>query len=129
MPALLSDDASARAIAEAPDRTGRACPDCGGALVVTPVLDARVTIDVCDAHGAWFDPREMRAVIAAMVKRRPPPDDPEVDRAIAREARLGALRPPESYDVGYGISSGPGTEYYGSTLGELMVELFFPGRR
>jgi hypothetical protein len=44
----------------------------------------------------------MRRTIEALVG--PPKVDPEVDRVIAEEAVRGALRPPEAYDVGYGLS-------------------------
>jgi hypothetical protein len=54
--------------------------------------DAGVTIDVCAAHGAWFDPHEMRAAIEAVVRRRPPQVDPEVDREIARAEAFAPFR-------------------------------------
>jgi Zn-finger nucleic acid-binding protein len=92
VPAILAEQASARASVGPPAQRARACPDCGVALVATGVRDARTEIDVCAEHGSWFDADEMRAVIEAIVRRRPPEVDPEVDRAIAREQALAALR-------------------------------------
>lgn len=129
VPALLSDEAARRAPEPQPDRQGRACPDCQAPLAATRVHDAGVLIDLCDGHGAWFDPRELRAVIEALVRRRPPEVDPEVDRIIAEEARRGALRPPESYDVGYGFLTLRQPMYRGDAFAELLDELGRKRRR
>jgi Zn-finger nucleic acid-binding protein len=39
------------------------CPGCGTALVRTHLEEAAVDIDVCGAHGAWFDRTELWRVI------------------------------------------------------------------
>jgi Zn-finger nucleic acid-binding protein len=103
-PAQLSDHAAKHA-GRVPATKGRACPICNGALKEKLVPEARVVIDVCEAHGAWFDADEMRTVIEALVRAHPPPLDPSVDEAIRREAFMGQFRPPENYEPGY--VSGP----------------------
>jgi Zn-finger nucleic acid-binding protein len=102
VPAMLSEMASKHAPAPRPNSPGRKCPDCQDALEARHVEKARVAIDVCGAHGAWFDADEMRRTIEALVK--PPQVDPSVDRIIEEEAKRGAFRPPESYEVGYGFT-------------------------
>ena len=103
------------------DRAGvRRCPDCGEPLTESEVRDAGVVVDVCSIHGTWFDPREMRAVIEAIVRRTPPAVDPEVDRVIAREAILGRHRPPESYRVPHGFT---GTRDFDDVVSDILDRL------
>ncbi len=96
-PALLADEAAKRAERRA-SRGARACPVCREDLVPTEVAEARVVLDVCASHGAWYDPDELRRVITAVVERQRVPVDPEVEAAIAEAAKQGALRPPADYD-------------------------------
>ncbi|HUS67477.1 MAG TPA: zf-TFIIB domain-containing protein [Kofleriaceae bacterium] len=42
-----------------------ACPVCGAWMRREHVADAKVDIDLCDAHGAWFDASELRAIARA----------------------------------------------------------------
>jgi Zn-finger nucleic acid-binding protein len=95
VPAHLSEAASARASWPRASGRERSCPVCSARLEATVVPDARVILDVCYEHGAWFDPHEMRPVIEAMVRREPPRIDPEVDRIIERTEEIGRLRPME----------------------------------
>jgi Zn-finger nucleic acid-binding protein len=119
-PAVLAEQASSRASGmTALASPGRSCPDCGERLAATLVPDAGASIDVCGAHGAWFDPREMRRVIEAVVRRRPPAVDPEVDRAIARAEALSYFRPPEDYRTRSEI----GFSDWATGLGELIDDL------
>lgn len=104
-PAQLSDEAAKRS-GRVTQRAGRKCPVCTDPLREELVPDAEVVIDVCDAHGAWFDPREMRLVIQAIVRQRPIVLDRSVDEAIARETALGLFRPPENYQPGGGVTMG-----------------------
>jgi Zn-finger nucleic acid-binding protein len=48
----------------------RACAECREAMRVTPMWNERVVIDVCDEHGTFFDPGELRKVLEERV--RPP---------------------------------------------------------
>lgn len=114
VPAILSEEAAKRAPQRASEEWRRRCPDCGVGLVSEEIAKANVVIDVCRAHGAWFDPDEMRLTIGALVG--PPKVDPSVDRIIAEEAKLGALRPPETYDPGTHSLS------FGSLFEELVRE-------
>lgn len=113
-PAQLADVAASHA-PRVPETRERKCPVCTQLLQQTLVPDARVVIDVCSPHGAWFDPDEMRLVIEAMVRRTPPKIDPEVDEIIAREAFKGQFRPPENYD--------PNDYGTGPTLGDVLALL------
>lgn len=98
-PAQLSEQASRHAKGVV-SLTPRPCPVCRDTLRQRLVPEAPVVLDVCDAHGSWFDPDELRRFIEALVRANPPPPDPEVEEAIRREALLGQFRPPESYEPG-----------------------------
>ena len=37
----------------------RVCPQCGGALAQSHFADANIMLDVCGAHGTWFDAGEL----------------------------------------------------------------------
>ena len=66
----------------------------------------------------------MRTVITAVVNRTPPAVDPEVDRIIAREASLGALRPPADYKVPEGMLGSFETDVdYAGALGALLTDI------
>jgi Zn-finger nucleic acid-binding protein len=104
-PAQLSDDAAKRS-GRADEAAERHCPVCAVVLRRDLIGIAHVIIDVCDAHGAWFDPDEMRLVIEAVVRQNPIVLDPSVDAAIARERELGRLRPPANYHVPSGFGGG-----------------------
>ncbi len=96
VPARLSREA-ARHSRASPRAQHRKCPVCASELVATHVADAYVVIDVCMAHGTWFDPDEIRLVVEAMVRRTPPQVDPSVDREIERAESWASLRPPANY--------------------------------
>jgi Zn-finger nucleic acid-binding protein len=66
-------------LAESASRAGRThvdtaalipCPVCAKALSRTRVASAGVDIDVCSAHGTWFDRDELQQVATAMKKAR-----------------------------------------------------------
>lgn len=95
-PAQLAEVAASHAPG-APTNANRHCPICTQPLRQRLVPEARVVIDVCDAHGAWYDPDELRTVIESLVRANPPPLDPEVEMAIEQEAFKGQFRPPENY--------------------------------
>ena len=42
-----------------------ACPVCRAWMRRERIADAGVDIDICDAHGAWFDANELRAIARA----------------------------------------------------------------
>jgi Zn-finger nucleic acid-binding protein len=68
--AAASDLAAAHA-RWAPDTAARiACPSCRGPMSVTRLAAGNVDIDVCDAHGAWFDRHELRKFLDALVAQR-----------------------------------------------------------
>lgn len=59
--------------AHAPSRDAgeaRPCAECRVPMQVTPMWNERVTIDVCPAHGTFFDPGELKKVLDHRV---PPP--------------------------------------------------------
>ncbi len=46
------------------------CPVCTRPMTRTPVAMARVEIDVCGAHGTWYDRHELEAIAQAMAQTR-----------------------------------------------------------
>jgi Zn-finger nucleic acid-binding protein len=125
VPAMLADVAASGVDpADGSPPSRRLCPDCRAPLITSRIADAGVVVDVCATHGTWFDPGEMRAVITAIVKRTPPAVDPEVDRIIAREAALGAQRPPADYRVPEGMfgATESGLDY-ASAVGGMLTDL------
>jgi len=46
-----------------------ACPRCTRPMRREPLARAGVTIDLCRAHGMWFDAGELRAFVAALRAR------------------------------------------------------------
>jgi Zn-finger nucleic acid-binding protein len=48
----------------------RRCPQCGAALSATKVSRARIALDVCAAHGTWFDRHELRTLLNALAIER-----------------------------------------------------------
>lgn len=44
----------------------RLCPRCARQMKRELLARAGVTVDVCRAHGMWFDPGELRAFVAAL---------------------------------------------------------------
>ena len=44
----------------------RLCPRCARQMKRERLARAGVTVDVCRAHGMWFDPGELRAFVAAL---------------------------------------------------------------
>lgn len=49
---------------------GAVCPVCQAQLAVTRVSRAQVEVDVCAAHGAWFDRNELQVVARAFAVDR-----------------------------------------------------------
>jgi Zn-finger nucleic acid-binding protein len=49
---------------------GAPCPECGAALVTTLVPRAGVHVDLCAAHGTWFERLELQAVAEAYAALR-----------------------------------------------------------
>lgn len=47
----------------------RVCPRCSRAMTREVLSRARVTVDLCTAHGMWFDAGELRAFIEALRAR------------------------------------------------------------
>jgi len=47
---------------KAPAPTTRACPECGDALAVRNIPDPPVVVDVCLAHGTYFDRGELSQI-------------------------------------------------------------------
>jgi Zn-finger nucleic acid-binding protein len=60
--AATIDTTPASPVATAP---AVACPACNTWMRRERVPDTAVDIDVCDAHGAWFDASELRAIARA----------------------------------------------------------------
>jgi Zn-finger nucleic acid-binding protein len=48
-----------------------ACPICRAGMRITRLGAGNVDIDVCDAHGAWFDRNELRRFLDALLAQRP----------------------------------------------------------
>lgn len=49
------------------------CPRCGREMKREPLARAKVIIDLCAAHGMWFDTGELRAFVGALRAGRPGP--------------------------------------------------------
>jgi Zn-finger nucleic acid-binding protein len=64
-----SQAADARAQFAADCQGGLACPDCGIALARVTPPDTSIELDICAAHGTWFDRGEIAALRAALRKR------------------------------------------------------------
>mgnify|MGYP002078480190 CR=1 FL=1 len=58
---------------------GASCPLCSAQLRATRISRAQVEIDICPAHGAWFDRNELQTVARAFA----------VDRAYSGAGRPG----------------------------------------
>jgi Zn-finger nucleic acid-binding protein len=116
--AQLAERAEARAIA--PDVDTRpaalACPVCGKAMrkVRAP---ASVELDICAAHGTWFDRSELVRVMRACTGRV---DDDSRDRAQA-ELRLVALRDEQRGQIGAAEDAAAAGAFAGVTLGLLGI--------
>lgn len=100
-------DASDLAAAHArwsPDLAARiACPTCRAPMQVTRVGAGNFDLDVCDAHGAWFDRHELRRFLDALGAQRGP--RPSAKKAKpAPETKKRDSDPPPSSDSG--ISAG-----------------------
>ena len=50
------------------------CPVCRATMRRVMVPPTSVEVDACDAHGTWFDRRELQAVVAGTPRPAPPPD-------------------------------------------------------
>jgi Zn-finger nucleic acid-binding protein len=71
-----------------PDEAARLCPECGAPLAQTKFAAARILLDVCAAHGTWFDSREL-ATMAQHFEAKAAADDAD---AIAFGRRVQADR-------------------------------------
>jgi hypothetical protein len=67
----LADSAARHAAATADTSAAIACPVCSSPLRRTPIVAARVDIDLCDQHGTWFDRGELRQIAWALKNGRP----------------------------------------------------------
>jgi Zn-finger nucleic acid-binding protein len=68
--AQASDLAAAHARWTPDLRQRIACPACGRPMEVTHVVAGGFELDVCDAHGAWFDRDELRRFVDALARQR-----------------------------------------------------------
>jgi Zn-finger nucleic acid-binding protein len=79
-----------------------ACPTCHALMNRYQFADSRVILDVCQGHGVWFDPDELRAVVEfirgggylerSLAEQRAALDD-ERKRLIRRAFELEAEKP------------------------------------
>jgi Zn-finger nucleic acid-binding protein len=46
------------------------CPECSGPMRREEVTDTMFGVDICDAHGTWFDARELPAFIETATAAR-----------------------------------------------------------
>jgi Zn-finger nucleic acid-binding protein len=54
-----------------PNRTARiSCPECAGPMRWVEIPDSPHGVDVCDAHGTWFDARELAAFLESEAAAR-----------------------------------------------------------
>ncbi len=92
VPVELSRIAEARRTPDLPRGASARCPDCGDDLRARVVHG--MTVDVCDAHGTWYDAGELAAVATATLREhaarvaRAAANDPEL-RALDRKLRIG----------------------------------------
>lgn len=83
-------------------RDERLCPACATPLVASPFSEPRITLDLCQTHGTYFDLHELHAVVYA-AEMRGAIAQVEAERAevIAREALGGAIA-----EVVFGVAVG-----------------------
>jgi Zn-finger nucleic acid-binding protein len=62
-------------------RSGRKCPVCGEPLGARELPEYGVQVDLCEAHGTFFDPHELDPIT-----RKIRPLSPEVEQALQAEA-------------------------------------------
>jgi Zn-finger nucleic acid-binding protein len=73
-------------------RSARRCPVCAVPLEARGirVADGRVEVDVCDAHGTFFDPRELAAVSGGFMLARRRFDELQAEADRVRDAATPA---------------------------------------
>lgn len=67
-----------------------ACPACGVAMAIQK-LASGVTIDVCNAHGAWFDRDELPQLVSALTAMRKPPSTGTGNGALLAAGAVGVV--------------------------------------
>jgi Zn-finger nucleic acid-binding protein len=96
---VIDDEAQARQRDRArtpyrgqPRRLGgeRSCPFCAAGLRMVVVPDLGVEVDVCSAHGTWFDVAELSKVVEYYVARRS--DEEDTLSMLLRRARRPTKR-------------------------------------
>lgn len=60
--AVAAEGAYRTAATRAQTGDPRPCAQCGAAMAPSHVASANVTLDVCAAHGTWFDPGELHTL-------------------------------------------------------------------
>lgn len=69
---------------------GRVCPFCRAGLELVTVPELGVALDICRAHGTWFDATELDAVVEHYVDKRSREED--VIGMLLERARTPSLR-------------------------------------
>ena len=82
----LADSAAGHARHQPDVHAAIACPECARPLSRRHVGAARVDIDVCEAHGTWFDKHELRHVAQALAVSRAYGRGPGTGAAVAAGA-------------------------------------------
>ncbi|MGZ3418083.1 MAG: TFIIB-type zinc ribbon-containing protein [Polyangiales bacterium] len=104
----------------APDTTARiACPSCRGAMTVTRLAAGGVDIDVCDAHGAWFDRNELRKFLDALLAQRSAA--PNKKLGAKQHKRAAAPAPVPKRESHAPASSSSGTDAVEAVGGVLEI--------
>lgn len=90
-------------VPRAPTTGERRCPDCGQSLQRDVVAD--VTVDVCDDHGTWFDPRELEQVATALIRDYGPAARQAALNAAEAEQRRKAEETIDPRRIALGVAS------------------------
>lgn len=65
-PIVIAESAGIHAASPFPPLArGAPCPECAAPLVTTMVTIAAIEVDLCAAHGTWFERHELQAIAAA----------------------------------------------------------------
>lgn len=92
--ALASRVSLGRASGSPERRAGVPCPSCSATMTVTAAPVGGVDVDVCNAHGTWFDKDELTAILAARAPRSRPSPRRAVRESVRQSEGPPSSRPP-----------------------------------
>ncbi|MBL8720030.1 MAG: zf-TFIIB domain-containing protein [Myxococcales bacterium] len=95
------------------------CPACGAAMTIQK-LASGVTIDVCNAHGAWFDRDELPQLVAALTAMRKPAPTGAGNGALLAAGAVGVVAVGTAAVVAHEASSSVSVSSSGADVSGLF---------